>query len=134
MRMKNLQEYVNCTKRIMPTSRHTIYNTKWRRLLAPTQLSIQGQWLYNVNLSISHVLVLGTAYWSCLATHLPQRRQCLLRNGFRIIQETQKFSSSNFHCSKSSAMIALCWCRLPSLGIYPGSSTIEIIKKNEVNP
>lgn len=39
------QETVNWMKRMTPTSRQVMYNTKWRKLFAPTQLSIHGQWL-----------------------------------------------------------------------------------------
>lgn len=55
-------------------------------------------------------------YWSCFATHRPHRRQCLLRSGFRDMQGTQKFSSSNFHSSKSCLTISLCWFLLLIFG------------------
>lgn len=66
-------------------------------------------------------------YWSCFATQRPQRRQCLLRRGFLDMQGTQKFSSSNFHSSKSCLTISLCWFLLLSLGTYPGSSTMAMM-------
>jgi hypothetical protein len=31
---------------MIPISKQIMYKTKWRRLFAPTQLSIQGQWLH----------------------------------------------------------------------------------------
>ena len=55
-------------------------------------------------------------YWSCLATQRPHRRQCLLRSGFRDIQGTQKFSSSNFQSEKSSLTVSRCWFLLVTLG------------------
>jgi hypothetical protein len=68
----------------------------------------------------------ASTHWSCLATHLWHRRQCLLRNGVRIIHVTQKLLSSNFHSRISSSMTAFCSAMPFILGTKPGSNVIDV--------
>lgn len=58
-----------------------------------------------------------STYWSCLATQRPQRRQCLLRRGLRIIHGVQKCFSLKIPFSSRSSIVFFVCPRLLLLGM-----------------
>jgi hypothetical protein len=54
-------------------------------------------------------------------------RQCLLLNGVRIMQVTQKLDSSNFQVAIRSSMTAFCSAIPFILGTNPGSSDMHLM-------
>jgi len=72
-------------------------------------------------------LRIRTTYWSVFATQRSHLLQCLLRRGFRTMQFTQKWFSSNCRASISSSMTAFEALLLDDLGTNPGS--LAIVKK-----